>query len=30
MGPGWMAVALIVVFVIVFALLNLFEKGSVD
>lgn len=30
MGPGWMAVTLIVVFVIVFALLNIIEKGSVD
>lgn len=30
MNPGWMAVTLIVVFVIVFALLNIIEKGSAD
>ena len=30
MGPGWMAVTLIGVFVVIFALLNLIEKGSID
>jgi len=30
MGPGWMAVIAIVVFVAVFALLNVLEKGSID
>lgn len=30
MNPGWTAVAMIAVFVIAFALLNLVEKGSVD
>jgi hypothetical protein len=30
MNPGWMAVTIIGVFIVVFALLNLLEKGSVD
>jgi hypothetical protein len=30
MNPGWMAVTLIVAFVVVFALLNILEKGSLD
>lgn len=30
MGPGWAAVTLIAIFVIVFVLLNLVEKGSID
>ncbi len=30
MSPGWVAVSLIVVFIIVFSVLNLLEKGSVD
>ncbi len=30
MGPGWMSVALIVAFVVLFALLNIFEKGRMD
>ncbi len=30
MGPGWMSVAVIVVFVVVFALLNIVEKGRID
>lgn len=30
MNPGWMAVSAIVVFVLVFAILNLLEKGSLD
>ncbi len=30
MNPGWMAVSTILVFIIVFAVLNLLEKGSVD
>ena len=30
MGPGWMAVIAIVVFVAAFALLNVLEKGSID
>ena len=30
MGPGWMGVAIIVGFIVVFAILNLVEKGRVD
>jgi hypothetical protein len=30
MNPGWTAVAAIIAFLLVFALLNLLEKGSVD
>ncbi len=30
MGPGWMAVTMIAVFLIAFAILNLVEKGSLD
>ncbi len=30
MGPGWMSVAAIGAFLLVFAVLNLLEKGSLD
>ena len=30
MGPGWMSVAFIVAFLLIFALLNLVEKGRID
>lgn len=30
MSPGWIAVSLIVAFVVVFAALNILEKGSID
>lgn len=30
MNPGWMAVTVIGVFIIVFALLNVIEKGRID
>ncbi len=30
MNPGWTAVVLIGAFFVVFALLNLLEKGSID
>lgn len=30
MNPGWTAVTLIAVFIVVFALLNVIEKGRVD
>jgi len=30
MGPGWMSVALIVAFFVLFALLNIYEKGRMD
>jgi hypothetical protein len=30
MGPGWMAVTMIAVFFVIFAILNLVEKGSLD
>ncbi len=30
MNPGWTAVTIIGVFIVVFAVLNLLEKGSVD
>lgn len=30
MGPGWMGVTMIVGFIVVFAILNLVEKGKID
>lgn len=30
MGPGWIGVTTILAFVVVFAILNIFEKGSLD
>ena len=30
MEPGWAAVALIIVFMGIFAFLNIIEKGSID
>ncbi len=30
MGPGWIAVTMIVAFVAVLAILNIVEKGSAD
>ena len=30
MGPGWMSVIAIVVFLVIFALLNIVEKGRLD
>ena len=30
MGPGWAAVTLIAVFIAIFVILNLVEKGSID
>lgn len=30
MGPGWMAVTMIAAFLVIFAILNLVEKGSLD
>ena len=30
MGPGWVAVIMIAVFLVIFAILNLVEKGSLD
>lgn len=30
MGPGWASVAIIAAFIILFALLNLIEKGRLD
>lgn len=30
MGPGWMSVAIIVAFLVLFALLNILEKGRLD
>lgn len=30
MGPGWTSVAIIAAFIIIFALLNIFEKGRMD
>jgi hypothetical protein len=30
MGPGWMAVALVGAFIVVLAILNIIEKGSID
>jgi hypothetical protein len=30
MSPGWMSVLAILAFLAVFAILNLFEKGSLD
>ena len=30
MGPGWMSVAIIVAFLLIFALLNIAEKGRLD
>ena len=30
MGPGWLSVTIIVSFVVVFAILNLIEKGRMD
>lgn len=30
MGPGWMSVAMIVAFLVIFAVLNIAEKGRMD
>ncbi len=30
MGPGWMSVTMIVIFFLLFAILNITEKGRMD